>query len=143
MLAGSRLIGVDAAGLGQREPLMKLFSWYPAMFKLVGGGMWALVGSFAAVACSLVFGRRTNAPLIVIVFMRIAHSYLGCVQHVAGFEHAGTHNTFCRQTGVTTLALRRFWLSKLSYVVLLVVLVIYWFADGERRAGGSGSSSTS
>lgn len=64
-------------GLGQREKLLGAFVLYPLLFKILGGGMWALLGGFTVMACSLAT-RSAIASFLVVVVIKFGVPYFGC-----------------------------------------------------------------
>ena len=50
--------------------------WYPLLFKLVGGGMWALLGALAVLASRLTT-QHSAVVSVLIILLRNGLPYLG------------------------------------------------------------------
>lgn len=55
---------------------MKALRWYPLLFKLVGGGMWALLGALAVLASTLTT-QHSAVVSVFIILLRNGLPYLG------------------------------------------------------------------
>lgn len=56
--------------------MVNFFRWYPLLIKMVGGGMWSLLGALAVLVSSCTTGHAI-VPSAVIVLLRSGLPYLG------------------------------------------------------------------